>query len=61
MDKPLPKLADVILKVKKSKKLKPEEEVVYLMYIEDVREDEAIKIVAKRHEKAEEKPTTSVK
>ncbi len=50
MDKPLPKIADVILKVKKSKKLKPEEEVVYLMYIEDVREDEARKIVSKRHE-----------
>jgi archaellum component FlaD/FlaE len=51
MDKPLPKLADVIRKVKKSKKLKPEDEVVYLMYIEDLREEEAIKIVSKRHEK----------
>ncbi len=60
MDKPLPKIADVILKVKKSKKLKPEEEVVYLMYIEDIREVEAIKIVSKRHEKAEAKSTPSV-
>lgn len=60
MDKPFPKIADVILKVKKSKKLKPEEEVVYLMYIEDVREEEAIKIVSKRHEKAEVKLSPSV-
>jgi hypothetical protein len=51
MNKPLPKLADVIRKVNKSKKLKPEDEVVYLMYIEDLREEEAIKIVSKRHEK----------
>ncbi len=47
MDKPLPKLADVIRKVNKSKKLKPEDEVVYLMYIEDVSEKEAVKIVSK--------------
>lgn len=51
MDKPLPKLADVIRKVKKSKKLRPADEVVYLMYIEDVREEDAIKIVTKRHER----------
>ncbi len=60
MNKPLPKLADVIGKVKRSKKLRPEDEVVYLMYIEDVQEDEAIKIVSKRHDQPAEKSSPSV-
>jgi len=44
--KDLPVLADVIAKVKQRKELTAEEELVYLMYIEGLPEEKAIKLVS---------------
>ena len=48
MDESLPKLADVILKVKQLQNLTPAEEFVYLVYIEEVPEDLAREMIAER-------------
>ena len=40
-EKKLPDLADVIVKVKHLKELTPEEDLVYLIHIEEIPEDEA--------------------
>ena len=45
MDDSLPKLADVILKVKQLQPLTPPEEFVYLVYIEEIPEDLARKMI----------------
>ena len=43
-----PQLAEVILKVKRREELNQEEELIYLMYIEEVPEEEARKIINNR-------------
>ena len=48
MDESLPKLADVILKVKQLQNLTPAEEFVYLVYIEEVPEELARKMITER-------------
>lgn len=48
MDESLPKLADVILKVRQLQNLSPAEEFVYLMYIEEVPEDLAREMIEGR-------------
>ena len=48
MDESLPKLADVILKVRQLQNLSPAEEFVYLLYIEEVPEDLAREIIEGR-------------
>jgi hypothetical protein len=48
MDESLPKLADVILKVKQLQNLTPAEEFVYLIYIEEVPEDLAREMIRER-------------
>lgn len=42
---PLPSLADVIAKIKQQQELTPAEELVYLIYIEEVSEEDALKII----------------
>ena len=50
-----PQLAEVIHKVKRMEELSQEEELVYLMYIEEVPEEEARKIINNRsYEDADE-------
>jgi hypothetical protein len=48
MDESLPKLADVILKVKQLQNLTPAEEFVYLIFIEEVPEDIAKQMIAEK-------------
>ena len=42
---PKPLLANIIVKVKNREELTPEEELVYLVYIEGLPEDKAIKLI----------------
>ena len=42
---PLPKIEDVILKVKQLQELTPQEELVYLICIEEVPEAEALRMI----------------
>jgi hypothetical protein len=48
MDESLPKLANVILKVKQLQNLTPAEEFVYLIYIEEVPEELAREMIEGR-------------
>jgi hypothetical protein len=48
MDESLPKLADVIVKVKQLQNLTPAEEFVYLIYIEEVPEELAQQMIAEK-------------
>lgn len=48
MDESLPKLADVIIKVKQLQQLTPMEEFVYLVYIEEVPEHLAKKMIGEK-------------
>ncbi len=52
MNGPLPKLADVIWKVRQLQELTPEEEFIYLVYIEEVPEHLAQEMIAEKMKSA---------